>query len=157
MDNGIVYELPTFMRINEPTPTIASLQADATSPRQPNDIATNCLDQEHLKDAGPRGLVRRDNVGPSGAGTRRASNPGLSERHCTRLQEIIMADNMQDQEEHPATEMSTLLDEMLENLTTKVDQVGEEINAKLDEMSRRLDNLEASILSQTKEEPRQTS
>ena len=37
---------------------------------------------------------------------------------------------MQDQEDHPATEMSTLLDEMLENLTTKVDQVGEEINAK---------------------------
>ena len=35
-----------------------------------------------------------------------------------------------DQEEHPATEMSTLLDEMLENLTAKVDQVGEEINAK---------------------------
>ncbi|MCJ1431308.1 hypothetical protein MMC27_000659 [Xylographa pallens] len=62
-----------------------------------------------------------------------------------------------DQDEHPATEMSTLLDEMLENLTAKVDQVGEEINAKLDEMSRRLDNLEASILSQTKEEPRQTS
>jgi len=62
-----------------------------------------------------------------------------------------------DQEDHPASEMSTLLDEMLENLTTKVDQVGEEINAKLDEMSRRLDNLEASILSQTKEEPRQTS
>ncbi|MCJ1417626.1 hypothetical protein MMC32_003970 [Xylographa parallela] len=62
-----------------------------------------------------------------------------------------------DQDEHPATEMSKLLDEMLENLTTKVDQVGEEINAKLDEMSRRLDNLEASILSQTKEEPRQAS
>ena len=41
-----------------------------------------------------------------------------------------MADKIQDQDEHPATEMSTLLNEMLENLTTKVDQVGEEINAK---------------------------
>ncbi|MCJ1403729.1 hypothetical protein MMC11_006952 [Xylographa trunciseda] len=63
-----------------------------------------------------------------------------------------------DHEEYPpASEMSTLLEEMLESLTTKVDQVGEEINTKLDEMSRRLDNLEASILSQTKEEPQTTS
>ena len=37
---------------------------------------------------------------------------------------------LQDEEYQPASEMSTLLDEMLENLTGKVDQVGEEINAK---------------------------
>ncbi|MCJ1256116.1 hypothetical protein MMC24_003936 [Lignoscripta atroalba] len=46
-------------------------------------------------------------------------------------------------------ELSAAVDELLDGLTTKFDAVSTEIFAKMDEMSRRLDSLEASILSQT--------
>ncbi|KAI1767433.1 heat shock factor binding protein 1-domain-containing protein [Hypoxylon sp. FL1150] len=42
-------------------------------------------------------------------------------------------------------ELTTVVEELLESLSTKFDGVSSEIFAKMDEMSRRLDSLEAAL------------
>ncbi|MCJ1281582.1 hypothetical protein MMC26_000902 [Xylographa opegraphella] len=111
-----------------------------------HNITSNLGHRSHL----PKPIVPPKPQAPEG------SYVGMSTQQ-EQVQDDELLASGSDQDEHPATEMSTLLDEMLENLTAKVDHVSEEINTKLDEMSRRLDNLETSILSQTQEEPRQSS
>jgi len=53
---------------------------------------------------------------------------------------------MQPAEDAPA-ELSAVVDELLNSLSSKFAGVSSEIFAKMDEMSRRLDNLEATLQS----------
>ncbi|MCJ1411870.1 hypothetical protein MMC19_005962 [Ptychographa xylographoides] len=62
---------------------------------------------------------------------------------------------LQPQEGDPANELAVLVDELLDGLTVKFSTVSAEIFAKMDEMSRRLDNLESSIVAQQAQQNQQ--
>jgi len=52
--------------------------------------------------------------------------------------------------EEASAELSAVVDQLLNDLTDKFKRLSDEVFAKMDEMSRRLDNLEASIQTNEK-------
>ncbi|MCJ1447189.1 MAG: hypothetical protein MMC23_007699 [Stictis urceolatum] len=53
-----------------------------------------------------------------------------------------------DGQQQPAEELNLMIDDLLNDLTSKFTAVASEITAKMDDMSRRIDNLESSIRMQ---------
>lgn len=51
-----------------------------------------------------------------------------------------------------ASELSTMIDSLLNDLTSKFTAVANELTAKMDDMSRRIDNLEQSLTEQETQE-----